>query len=211
MGRVFEVVGETDHGRPIFLLIIGRQDSHLHERPGFWLDGGTHAVEWTSVMSTLFTVSDWLEKLANGDTAETQYFETHTAYVMPCIAPDGYNAMIEGSPFIRSTLRPPRNGAQQIGLVPKDMTGDGAIRWMRWRHPAGPMLWMMTIPTSCALEPSMMTHRMPMYSAKRVHSSTGTETPGSKHGASSGSTSIGISPLIGHRFRCLEWTVANIP
>ena len=131
------MVGETDHGRPIFLLIIGRQDAHLHERPGFWLDGGTHAAEWTSVMSTLFTVSGWLEKLAHGDTAETQYFETHTAYVMPCIAPDGYNAMIEGSPFIRSTLRPPRNGAQQIGLVPKDLTGDGAIRWMRWRHPAG--------------------------------------------------------------------------
>ncbi len=132
-----EVVGLTDNDRPIYLLVIGKQDSHIDQRPGFWLDGGTHAAEWTSVMSALYSVSDWLSKLAAGDALETAFFESHTAYVMPCISPDGYAAMMDGSPFIRSTLRPPPNASVQVGFVPEDLTGDKTVRWMRWKHPAG--------------------------------------------------------------------------
>jgi len=130
-------VGETREGRPILFLKIGLQDAHIDDRPGFWLDAGTHAAEWTSVMSALYTVSRWVEGLRAGHASEDTFFRAHTAYVMPCIAPDGYHALMDGAPFIRSTLRPDPSGAPRIGFAPQDLTGDGGVRWMRWKHPAG--------------------------------------------------------------------------
>ena len=56
---------------------------------------------------------------------------------MPCISPDGFHALCEGAPFLRSSLRPPVEGAVHTGFEACDMDGDGVVRWMRWRHPAG--------------------------------------------------------------------------
>ncbi|MEC9073088.1 MAG: M14 family zinc carboxypeptidase, partial [Myxococcota bacterium] len=42
--------------------------------------------------------------------------------------------------WVRSTLRPPTPGTVRSGLEPRDLTGDGPIRQMRWRHPAGPFV-----------------------------------------------------------------------
>ncbi len=133
-----ETVGHSREGRPLLLLTIGKQDGHLGDRPAFWLDGGTHAAEWTGVMAALYAVSDWAQKLASDDAHEVSYFSRHTIYVMPCISPDGLEAMFQGAPFIRSSVRPAPNGAERTGLDPQDMDGDGAVRWMRWPHPAGP-------------------------------------------------------------------------
>lgn len=139
------VVGRSREGRPLILLIIGRRQGDRDGRPGFWLDGGTHATEWTGVMATLHTVSRWVGGLADDDTLRA-WFESHTVYVMPCISPDGYHSTREGGPAIRSSLRPPPEGTVRIGLDPQDIDGDGAVRWMRWRHPAGPFVADDTVP-----------------------------------------------------------------
>ena len=133
----YQEIGSSREGRPILLLTIGRNDGRQDQRPGFWLDGGTHASEWTGVMSTLYTMSQWVNALRDGDAFETEYFQTHTIYVAPCISPDGFHALHEGHPFVRSGMRPPPNDQQIIGLEPQDVDGDGAVRWMRWKHPAG--------------------------------------------------------------------------
>lgn len=132
-----EIIGTTDHGRPIPLLTIGDQSSDPSTRPALWLDGGTHAAEWTGVMSALFSASQWIEALAAGEDKAVACFQKRTAYVAPCISPDGYQALHEGAPFMRSTLRPQPEGTHRSGLDPRDLTGDGHIRWMRWKHPAG--------------------------------------------------------------------------
>ena len=131
-------IGATRHGRPIPLLTIGAMDGATDARPAFWLDGGTHAAEWTGVMAALFTASRWIEALRAGDEATMDAFRRQTAVIVPCICPDGMQALFEGAPFLRSTLRPPREGTVRVGLDPVDLDGDGAVRWMRWRHPAGP-------------------------------------------------------------------------
>lgn len=131
-------IGETARGRPIPLLTLGRQDGRTEDRPGFWLDAGTHAAEWTGVMAALYAAGRWCTDLAANDAAALDWFAQHTVYVVPCISPDGFEAMLDGAPFLRSTLRPPPVDAPHSGLVPRDMDGDGAVRWMRWRHPAGP-------------------------------------------------------------------------
>lgn len=137
-----EVVGQSRHGRPIQVLTIGdhTDPDGPGRRPAIWLDGGTHAVEWTGVMSCVFTVSRWVQSLLAGDEALTHWFSEHTAYILPCVSPDGVQAMYDGLPFLRSTLRPPVEGTVLTGLEPRDMDGDGAVRWMRWRHPAGPLV-----------------------------------------------------------------------
>jgi hypothetical protein len=132
-----DIIGTTDGGTPIPMLTIGDRSADPDSRPALWLDGGTHSAEWTGVMSALYSASQWVEALASGDPAATACFSKRTAYVVPCISPDGYQALHEGAPFMRSTLRPQPEGSFRSGLSPKDMTGDGHIRWMRWKHPAG--------------------------------------------------------------------------
>lgn len=135
-----EAVGHTAQGRPIPLMTLGAAGPERDHRPAFWLDGGTHAAEWTGVMAAVHTASRWLEGLRGDDRALRHWFETHTVYVMPCMSPDGFHAMREGHPYLRSSLRPPPESTVRVGLDPRDMDGDGAVRWMRWRHPAGPFV-----------------------------------------------------------------------
>ncbi|MGM0556104.1 MAG: M14 family metallopeptidase [Myxococcota bacterium] len=137
-----EVAGESRRDRPIFLLTISQRDrapdgSIRGERPALWLDAGTHASEWTGISAVLFAVSRWVERLEGGDEALRSWFATHEAVVMPCISPDGVQAMADGAPFIRSSLRPPAPGEVRSGLDPCDIDGDDAVRMMRWKHPAG--------------------------------------------------------------------------
>ncbi|MEN0065372.1 MAG: M14 family metallopeptidase [Myxococcota bacterium] len=134
-----ERLGSSRMGRPLHLLTIGdRTQGNPDHRPAIWLDGGTHAIEWTGVMSALASVSRWVEGLVQGDPTLTEAFRQHTAYVAPCVSPDGLHETMHGRPSFRSTLRPPRVGTSRIGFEPHDIDGDGFVGWMRWRHPSGP-------------------------------------------------------------------------
>ncbi len=132
-----ETVGTSREGRELLLLTLGDRAGEPDERPGFWLDGGTHATEWTGVMAALFCASRWVSSLERGDEGARAWFARHTVYVMVCMSPDGYALMRAGAPFIRSTARGPRDDRPRVGLHPHDLDGNGEIRWMRWRHPAG--------------------------------------------------------------------------
>lgn len=134
-------VGTSREGRPMLLVVIGDRSGEPLDQPAFWLDGGTHCAEWTGVMACVHTLSNWIGALLGGDPVTQARFRRSTAFVMPCISPDGYHAMHTGSPFIRSTLRPPRDGRPRIGLDPSDVDGDGQILWMRWKDPAGPWIF----------------------------------------------------------------------
>ncbi|MEC9071663.1 MAG: M14 family zinc carboxypeptidase, partial [Myxococcota bacterium] len=133
-------IARSRHGRPILLLTLGDHSGAPEDKPAFWLDGGTHASEWTGVMATLYAVSHWAERLIAGDEESRSWFSEHTVYALPCISPDGFQALHDGAPWVRSTLRPPTPGTVRSGLEPRDLTGDGPSRQMRWRHPAGPFV-----------------------------------------------------------------------
>jgi hypothetical protein len=137
-----EEVGESREGRPLYLLTVsaretGPDGSERGLRPALWLDAATHAAEWTGVSAVLYIVSRWIDGLSGGDEALKSWFRRREALVMPCISPDGYQAMHEGSPFLRSNKRPPAEGEVRKGLDPRDIDGDGTVRMMRWKHPAG--------------------------------------------------------------------------
>lgn len=130
-------IGRSRLDRELHLVTLGQQDNRVDERPGFWLDGGTHSAEWTGIMACIYSLSKWIERIHNGDEALTEWLKRHTIYVMPCVSPDGFSAMYEGQPFLRSCMRPPASGRIRSGLDPQDVDGDGEVRWMRWKHPAG--------------------------------------------------------------------------
>lgn len=134
-------LGASRQGRPILLLTVADHAADPSAHPAFWLDGGTHAAEWTGVMATLYTLTRWVEALEAGDPDRLAWFSRHTAFVCPCISPDGLHAMVRGAPHLRSTLRPPRDARPRVGLQPVDLDGDGRVRWMRWRHPSGPWVF----------------------------------------------------------------------
>lgn len=136
-----ETLGHSREGRVIPVLVVGARGEAAERGSAFWLDAGTHCAEWTGVMAALYAVSRWVEGLLAGDPALTAWFSAHRAFVLPCVSPDGYDAMHRGEPFLRSTLRPPRDGRPRVGLDPSDLDGDGEIGWMRWRHPAGPFVF----------------------------------------------------------------------
>lgn len=132
----FEEIGQSRLGRPIYLLTIAAKGARAPElRPAFWLDGGMHAAEWAGIMATLYAAWRWAEA-AQSD----PWYGRHTIYVVPCISPDGFQALCEGAPFLRSVLRPPESGRVRFGFEPRDLDGDRSVRWMRWRHPAGPFV-----------------------------------------------------------------------
>lgn len=135
-----QTIGHTLGGLPIEMLIIGHQDEDRARRPALWIDGGTHASEWTSVSAAIYALSRWVDLLVAGDEATIEWFKQNTVLMVPCISPDGYDAMRKGHPFVRSNLRPSKPGTTRAGLVPMDMDGDNEIRWMRWKHPAGPFV-----------------------------------------------------------------------
>ena len=128
-----KTLGHTKNNAPIILMIFGKDPENT---PTLWVDAGTHASEWTGVMATIFSMSSWYEELQteNGK----KWFSHNTIAVLPCISPDGYQHLRNGGHFVRSSLREAPKGVERIGLDPQDITGDGHVRWMRWKHPSGP-------------------------------------------------------------------------
>lgn len=133
------VIGHSLQGRPIHLITIGDRTTNPDHRPAFWLDAGTHCAEWSGMAAAMDALDRWGAELQAGEPL-TDWLRQHTIYLVPCISPDGYAAMLKGAPYIRSTMRPPVEGTVRTGWSPEDMDGDGVVRLIRWRHPAGPFM-----------------------------------------------------------------------
>jgi hypothetical protein len=133
-------IGQSQNGISIYILSIGDHSNDVHSKPAIWIDGGTHSAEWTGIMATLYIVSKWLDGLSNNDTELIEWFRSATAYVLPCISPDGFTAMMNNAPFLRSSLRLPQTDTNRIGFEACDMNDDNKVEWMRWQHPAGPFV-----------------------------------------------------------------------
>lgn len=132
-------IGRSREGRPILLLGLGERSGR---RPAFWLDGGTHATEWAGVVSTLYTVSRWLQ-----DPATLAWLRDHAIHVLPCISPDGLAYTRRTGAYLRSNKQ--RSEGPRRGWEPADLDGDGVVRWLRWRHPAGPWVQDPEEPLAC--------------------------------------------------------------
>lgn len=132
-----EVVGTTEHGSELFLLIIGQESQDSIHRPAIWLDAGTHAEEWAGVSSILYSAQKWCDEIEKG--INQDWFLNNTVYLYPCVCPDSYDAMIKGKfANLRSLIKESkREESNQKGFREMDLDGDGVTRFMRFKHPSG--------------------------------------------------------------------------
>ena len=150
-------IGKSYEGRDIWCVELTNQATGpSEEKPGFYLDGNTHAGEVTGTMVCLYTI-DWLLSNYGIEDQATRLLDTKTIYVLPRICPDGAELYLTTPYTLRSTVHEwvfPHY-ADPSGLEPQDINGDGHILQMRVRDDvAGD--WKIS-----ATDPRLMVRRMP--------------------------------------------------
>ena len=122
--------------RDIWLVTLTNSETGpAEDKPGFWLDGGTHAGERGSSETALYTA--WYLATAYGEDPEvTELLDTRVIYIMPRKDADGMEysltRVLEWDPedlpamYIRRCTDPP-----------SDITGNGEILRMRVLDPEG--------------------------------------------------------------------------
>ena len=128
-----ERIGQTREGRTIWMLTLGHNPDTT---PALWLDALTHASEWAGMMGLIHTVDQWVDWTQ--EERGRRWFQENTIYCVPCVSPDGLEALMRGEPFLRSSTRVTKEGVRRIGFEPCDIDGNEKVRWMRWKDPAGP-------------------------------------------------------------------------
>jgi len=129
-------IGKSHEGRDIWCIELTCQDKPAEEKPGFYLDGNTHAGEVTGTMACLYTI-DWLLSNYGKEDQATRILDTKVIYVLPRICPDGAELYLTTGYMLRSTTHKWKHPhyADKIssGLMPEDIDGNGAICQMRVR------------------------------------------------------------------------------
>ena len=111
-------------------------DHNPDTTPALWLDALTHASEWAGMIGLIHTVDQWVDWTQ--EERGRKWFEENTIYCVPCVSPDGLEALMRGEPFLRSSTREAKEGVRRVGFEPCDVDGNEKVRWMRWKDPAGP-------------------------------------------------------------------------
>jgi len=130
-------LGTTAEGREIWLATLTDQTTgEALEKPGYWIDGNTHAGEVTGSAVACYILYRVLTQY-NQDSQITHLLQNYTLYILPRIAVDGAEKYLQTPYMLRSSPRPYPEAEQQEGLYPEDINGDGFILNMRIQDECG--------------------------------------------------------------------------
>ncbi|MDP2858718.1 MAG: M14 family metallopeptidase [Bacillota bacterium] len=134
--RIF-TMGQSPEGRELWMVEITNCACGVADaKPGFYIDGNTHAGEVTGSAAYLYTIHQLLTGYAS--CAETRATVDGTVfYIRPRVSPDGAELYLTTPNNLRSVPRPYPTPERQPGLHPEDMDGDGWITLMRIADPNG--------------------------------------------------------------------------
>ncbi|MBM3464020.1 MAG: carboxypeptidase [Armatimonadetes bacterium] len=134
--RVYSI-GKSYQQRDLLLAEITRHDgTPPEERPGYWMDGNTHASELAGSAACLFAI-DYLVRNYGNDPDVTHLLDTRTLYVLPRVSPDGAEYCLTTGDSVRSNNKPYPFEERWDGLRPLDIDGDGLLLQMRIPDPRG--------------------------------------------------------------------------
>lgn len=136
--KLFELtsLAKTKEKRDIWLATITNKETGKHlEKPGYWIDGNTHAIEISGSQASLHTI-DYLLKNFNKNKEIKELLNTTTFYIVPRISPDGVEHIFNTGEWVRSTNKFYFNEVSN-GLLPQDINGDGQVLTMRIKDPNG--------------------------------------------------------------------------
>jgi hypothetical protein len=138
-------VGKSPEGRDLLVAAIGPEPERI--RPAAWVDGNMHAVELCGSSVALAIAEDvlalHLQSLPEGHPAQDIPAHVREAlretllYVMPCMSPDGADAVQRDGRYVRSNPRDGRMHAPVPRWLRADVDGDGRVRTMRKKDPTG--------------------------------------------------------------------------
>jgi hypothetical protein len=134
-------LAKTENGRDIWLLEIGK-DPDRH-RPAICIDGNMHSAELLGTNVSLY-VAQQLIHLHLGESKACDSWPRAVReaalealyYIIPCVSPDGAEEVLTAGRISRSAPRR-RGRSNAPHWVRSDVDGDGRIRQLRLRHPAG--------------------------------------------------------------------------
>lgn len=129
-------IGETEQGRKIWLMTITNfKKSEAVLKPGYWVDGNTHATELAGCQACVHLIDTLL---SDSKTSRIRDLLDHvTFYIVPRISADGAEAALTQGLLYRSSpeifpLHVPRENFEE-----KDLDQDGEILLMRVPDPSG--------------------------------------------------------------------------
>ena len=128
-------IGKSYEGRDIWCIELTNQKTGPgEEKPGYYLDGNTHAGEVTGSMACLYTI-DWLLNNYGKDGQATRILDRSVIYIIPRICPDGAELYLTTAYTLRSSVHEWNypDYLDPDGLRPEDVDGDGMILQMRLR------------------------------------------------------------------------------
>ena len=147
-------IGRSVHGRDLWLAeVTNTATGPADEKPGYWMDGNTHATELAGSAACLYAL-DLLTRTHGVDPDVTRLLDTRAVYILPRLSPDGAEYCLETGDYLRSANRPYPFEERWEGLRPQDINGDGRILQMRVRDPRGE--WKV-----CDREPRLLVKRAP--------------------------------------------------
>ncbi|MBA3824941.1 MAG: carboxypeptidase [Ktedonobacterales bacterium] len=132
-----ESFGSSTEGREMWLVTLtnGATGPAL-AKPGYWIDGNTHAGEVVGSTACLYTIWWWLHEYGH-DPRITDLIDHQTTYIAPRLCPDGAEYYLTTPYHIRSNTRRYPYPEARDGLEEADIDGDGRILLMRRIDPHG--------------------------------------------------------------------------
>lgn len=142
------VIGHSLEGRPIYVLAIGDESA-----PAVWIDANMHATEVSGTNVALGLAEAFLALRGGASPtsfglAETlaERLRTVTAFILPRMSPDGAEAVLSTSRYVRSVPRHPDPGGLAPRWVAHDVNGDGRALLMRREDPCGEFVALAEVP-----------------------------------------------------------------
>ncbi|MGH2413189.1 MAG: M14 family metallopeptidase [Microcystaceae cyanobacterium] len=132
-----KAIGQSYAGRDLWLAILTHQQTGSPlEKPGYWIDGNTHAGEVTGSAVALYIIHYLLTHYEQ-DSQVTHLLDRYTIYVLPRLAVDGAEKYLTTPYSLRSSIRHYPYADRQDGLYTEDINGDGLILQMRLQDDCG--------------------------------------------------------------------------
>ncbi len=130
-------IGKSHEGRDLWLMeMTNSATGPAEDKPGFWIDGNTHATELCGSAASLYTIWHALTRYGKDDDV-TRLLDERVLYVLPRVSPDGAEYVLRTGEYIRSSTRMWPIEEKKDGLHPADINGDGEILQMRVEDPLG--------------------------------------------------------------------------
>jgi len=133
-------IGKSLDGRDLWVLIVGPDPDRV--RPTVWIDGNMHASEVCGSSVALSIAEDMIRLHLEGTVHRLSApvcarLKEVLFHVMPRMSPDGAEAVLTDSGYLRSNPRDRRPNRQHARWQSGDVDGDGLAQVMRVRDPGG--------------------------------------------------------------------------